>query len=168
MELLGMLLLTASAAYIGISKANELKCRAETLRELIAMLEMLRCEICTRHTPVKKALSLIPQDSRRALAFAESLSDSLDKLGEKSFGMLWNDSINAALCILTPTQKALLSQLGGSIGRYSAELQSAAIERCMQGLGREYEKLSAALISSRKMYIGIGTGTGLILSIVLL
>ena len=61
-----------------------------------------------------------------------------------------------------------VKSLGSSLGRYDAEIQCAAIERCMALLSQEQQAFSSGLSANKRMYIGISSGTGLIIAIMLL
>lgn len=168
MKLLGAVLLTAAASVMGFFKARELKVSSQSLREIISLLELMRNEICTRRTPIKQIFSCsnLP-DYRYMNSFISSLETELSSLGSKSFTQIWCENAEKTLQMLSKSSRQALKDLGSSIGKYDAELQAASIDRCISELSSEYEKLNEGLKNNEKMYIGLGTGIGLIAAIIL-
>lgn len=169
MRIIGLVLLTAAAAAIGVFKASELKKSVATLSELIAFLELMRNEICTRRTPMKQLLSASTLPEYKCIQpFTSELDKQLKQLGNMSFFQIWTECVNEYILLISQESKYCLVSLGSSLGRYDAQLQAAAIDRCISELEREYKVLCANLKSNQKMYIGLGTGMGLIVSIILI
>ena len=167
MRIIGAIILTAAAASLGIVKARELKCCSDTLCELNVMLEIMKNEIYTRRSPLKKAILCVPA-GKHTRSFRDRLYEELDSLNERTFSLIWTECVNIYLPQLCDEQKSALNELGCTLGRYDAELQAQALDRCMTSLSNDYSQIYAQLSSKRKMYIGAGTCMGLILSIILL
>ena len=168
MKLIGAIMLTAAASVMGFFKARDLKAALQALREMISLLELMRNEICTRRTPIKQIFSCSNlSDYRYMNSFISSLETELSSLGSKSFTQIWCENAEKTLQMLSKSSKQALKALGSSIGKYDAELQAASIDRCINELSSEYEKLNAGLRDNEKMYIGLGTGIGLIAAIIL-
>lgn len=168
MKLLGAVLFAAAASVMGFFKARELKASLQSLKEIISLLELIRNEICTRRTPLKQLFSCsnLP-DYRYINAFLSGLEAGLPSLGSKSFAQIWCDNAEKTLQMLSKSSRQALKDLGSSIGKYDAELQASSIDRCISELSGEYEKLNEGLKNNEKMYIGLGTGIGLIFAIIL-
>ncbi len=168
MKLLGAVMLAAAASVMGFYKARELKVSQQTLREILSLLELMRNEICTRRTPLKQLFSCsnLP-DYRYINGFINELEAELPSLGSKTFAQIWCESAEKTLQMLTKSSRQALKDLGSSIGKYDAVLQAASIDRCISELNGEYEKLNEGLKNNEKMYIGLGTGIGLIFAIIL-
>ena len=60
-----------------------------------------------------------------------------------------------------------MENLGGSLGRYGAEEQAAAISACEQELRREAERAAQEAQVMGRLRAGLAAGAGLILAIVL-
>lgn len=169
MKIIGLVLLTAAAAAIGAFKASELKKSVASLSELIAFLEFMRNEICTRRTPMKQLLSANTLPEYQCIQpFTSALDEQLKMLCNMSFSQIWTKCVNEYILLISEESRICLVNLGSSLGRYDAQLQAAAIDRCISELEREYKGLCADLKSNQKMYIGLGTGMGLIVSIILI
>lgn len=100
-------------------------------------------------------------------SFISSLETELSSLGSKSFTQIWCENAEKTLQMLSKSSRQALKDLGSSIGKYDAELQAASIDRCISELNGEYKKLNEGLKNNEKMYIGLGTGIGLIFAIIL-
>ena len=168
MRLLGALLLTAAASVMGFFKARAHKASAQSLKEIISLLELMRNAICTRRTPIKQIFSCsnLP-DYRYMNSFISSLETELSNLGSKNFTQICCENAEKTLQMLSKSSKQALKALGSSIGKYDAELQAASIDRCISELNDEYKKLNEGLKNNEKMYSGLGTGIGLIAAIIL-
>lgn len=169
MRLIGAALLSTSAFIIGLLKARELNNSVSRLRELTALLELMKNEICTRRTPLR---SIISRAERMGFVYVDGfvarLSDRLCELGELSFGELWAECIEETLCFLPQNQRSELINVGHSIGRYDAQLQAEGLERCIYVFERELDMKTASLASGQKMYISLALSAGLIVSIILI
>lgn len=169
MKIIGLVLLTAAAAAIGVFKASELKKSVALLSELIAFLELMRNEICSRRTPMKQLLSANTLPEYKYIqSFTSALDEQLKLLGNISFFQIWTECVNEYILLISQESRRNLINLGSSLGRYDAQLQATAIDRCISELEREYKSLCANMRSNQKMYIGLGTGMGLIVSIILI
>ena len=167
-KFLGAVMLAAAATLIGIFKAREIKASAWALKEILSFLELMRNEICTRRTPLKQILICANLPEYRCIGgFVCCVEEKLDCLGGKSFAKIWCESVDEKLKLIGENERQALKNLGSSLGKYDAELQAASIDRCISELTGKYEVLSAGLKSNEKMYIGLGTGIGLILAIIL-
>ena len=168
MRIIGALLLAAAASAMGYFKAKELKSQARTLNETISLLELVRNEICTRRTPLKQVFnsSALP-DYKYIYEFVKSVQSQLAELGSKSFAQIWCECVEDRLSPLSERNRQALKNIGSSLGKYDAELQAASIDRCISELMAEYKSMNAGLKSNEKMYIGLGTGIGLIFAIIL-
>lgn len=169
MKLIGAVLLTAAASIMGFFKARELRASSQALREIISLLELMRNEICTRRTPIKQ-LFLYPNmpDYRYIKVLLNGIEAELPSLGSKSFAQIWYENTEKSLQMLSKSSRQAVKDLGSTIGKYDAELQATSIDRCIYELNDEYAKLNDGLKSNEKMYIGLGTGIGLIFAIVLI
>ena len=169
MTYLGALIVVIAAFSVGIAKAKEEKRKVDILRELCSFLEVVKNEICTNKTPLKK---LFKSESLKGLThiggFVSSVSAGFSELGEKRFCDIWSEALDDSLDILTEKSKSALLSLGTSLGRYDSEMQKCAIERCLHTLQNECEELEGSLPNNERMYIGLGGGAGLILALMLI
>ena len=137
MRLVGAALIAAAFAALGVSESLRLRRRARLVSALCSGLELLRGEIVSRLAPMPEA--------------AERLA---------RYGPEPARGFYAAVC-------AGLENLGGSLGRYGAAEQAAAISACEQELRREAERAAQEAQVMGRLRAGLAAGAGLILAIVL-
>ena len=89
----------------------------------------------------------------------------LENLGGAEFGEIWAAALE--LLDLSDPARAALLNLGGSLGRYGAAEQAAAISACEQELRREAERAAQEAQVMGRLRAGLAAGAGLILAIVL-
>lgn len=169
MNWLGAAIIIAACSAIGIKKACLLGSTEKCYAALISMLELFKGEICTRRAPMDEVLAILEESAAKPVRqFVSDAGEQLELLGEHSFAELWSGCAEKHLQQLSPASIACVKDLGSSLGRYDAEMQCAAIERCMALLLQEQQDFKAGLNANKRMYIGIGSGTGLIIAILLL
>ena len=169
MNWLGAVIIVAACSVIGINKACSLGNTEKCYAALISMLEIAKGEICTRRAPMDEVFTVLEEGAAKQVKpFVSAAAAQLAALGEHSFAEIWCGCADKYLQQLSPASLAAVKSLGGSLGRYDAEMQCAAIERCMAVLSQEQQIFSSNLSENKRMYIGIGSGTGLIIAIMLL
>ena len=169
MNWLGAVIIVAACSVIGIKKACSLGNTEKCYAALISMLEIAKGEICTRRAPMDEVFTVLEEGAAKQVKpFVSAAAAQLAALGEHSFAEIWCGCADKYLQQLSPASLAAVKSLGGSLGRYDAEMQCAAIERCMAVLSQEQQIFSSNLSENKRMYIGIGSGTGLIIAIMLL
>ncbi len=169
MNWLGAVIIVAACSMIGIKKAYSLGNTEKCYAALISMLEIAKGEICTRRAPMDEVFTVLEEGAAKQVRpFVSAAAAQLTALGEHSFAEIWCGCADKYLQQLSPASLAAVKSLGGSLGRYDAEMQCAAIERCMAVLSQEQQIFSSNLSVNKRMYIGIGSGTGLIIAIMLL
>ncbi len=169
MNWLGSIIIVAACSMMGIKKAADLGYTEKSYAVIISMLEVAKSEICTRRAPMDEVLRVLSDGAAKPIKpFLSALSERLCTLGEHSFAEIWRDCADKYLLSLPTSSLAAVKSLGASLGRYDAEMQLAAIQRCMTVLMQEQETFRARLNANKRMYIGIGSGTGLIIAIMLL
>lgn len=168
MNWLGAVIIVAACSVIGINKACSLGNTEKCYAALISILEIAKGEICTRRAPMDEVFTVLEEGAAKQVRpFVSAAAAQLTALVEHSFAEIWCGCADKYLQQLSPASLAAVKSLGGSLGRYDAEMQCAAIERCMAVLSQEQQIFSSNLSENKRMYIGIGSGTGLIIAIML-
>lgn len=133
MKAAGALLLIGASLWLGGALVAADRRRGALLDALISSLEILRGEIVTRLTPLPECARLLaesgPEPCRK---FYVNLYAALGSLGEREFAAIWDECL--AETELAGTARSALSDLGRSLGRYSADEQRAAIDCCLESL----------------------------------
>lgn len=169
MNYIGAILLVAAGFYIGLSRAREQRIKVKTLRGVCLMLEVIKSEICSRRTPMDELFSYLSSSGAVEIrGFADSMRKKLRFLNEKSFSQLWCESVESYLKNLPQDCLAVVCEMGTSLGRYDADMQTLAIERALKTLSTRLSELETSLKSDEKMYIALGCGVSLIAALVLI
>lgn len=169
MNLLGAILLISGGLAAGIMKACALTEADRTYSAMIQALSFINSEISSRRAPLDDILLRLKANCPRQISiFVSRLSDGLLKLDEQTFCAVWTSSAEDCLQSLSPQSVAAVAALGLSLGRYDADMQCAALERCMAELSSERDEMRLRLSANKRMYIGLGGAGGLILAIVLI
>lgn len=169
MNLIGAMLIMLSCTAAGIMKARSLSELDKTYGTLIAMLTLIKNEIVTLSAPLdeafERAAGLANGDVGR---FMSQVRRDFEKLGEDSFCGIWCSAARDNLQSLSKRALSAVEELGSSLGRYDSTMQCTAIDRCINEISLEQQTLRLSLSSNKRMYIGIGGATGLIIAIVLI
>ncbi len=169
MNLLGAILLISGGLAAGIMKARALTDTDRTYSAMIHVLGFIKSEISSRKAPLDDILLRLKTNCPRQISlFVSRLSDGLLKLDEQTFCTVWTSSAEDCLQSLSPQSVAAVAALGSSLGRYDADMQCAALERCMAELLSARDEMRTRLSANKRMYIGLGGAGGLILAIVLI
>lgn len=163
----GAVLIIIALTACGSLRASELKFRARLLGAMTAALEIMRMEIVSRLAPLPEVCGRLaetgPVEARQLFS---ALCRRLPELGARSFADIWTEE--AAALPLKSGELAALCDLGGALGRYGAEEQGAAIERCMEILSLAAREAGAEAVSGGRLSTGVGLTAGLILAVMLI
>lgn len=166
MKLAGAALLAAAFGLFGLRLAAEQRKSEKLLAALMTSLEILRGEISARLTPLPDcAVSLAVSGPYESRQFYASLAAGLDSLGDLGFSSIW-DACLAPLGI-SPGARGALSDLGRSLGKFNAEEQAAAIDRCLGRLKALYEEMLNNSRPAVQLKLGLSFGAGLLLAVML-
>lgn len=126
----GAALLLGGALAFGAAELAALRRRVRFLGELVAALELMRGELCTRLLPMADLLETMAEETREPLrGFFRRVRRNMERLGESSFPALWGEALTEAHLPLTEEESRTLRELGASLGRYDLQLQQAALQR---------------------------------------
>ncbi len=128
-RIIGSLIITAATTAVGISSAAQLKNRVISLSSIIAGLDLMRAEICTRLTPLPELLELLArQTGEPASTFFTACLINQKKMRGRPFFEVWRDSLLETEELgLKEAEMQPLLELGNALGRYDSERQAEAI-----------------------------------------
>lgn len=135
-RLFGAGILVLASLCLGRASVRELRCKPERLRRMIDALERLRAEIAA-FAPLREALqhaSESPDESVRS--FFYTISSRMETENQR-FQMLWVSELKK-LRFLNQAEVQTLMPLGAQLGRYDADSQLRALDRCIQALEQAY------------------------------
>lgn len=164
---LGALLVVCCCALLGLVTAGRSAQRLRSLRSLLAALDQMKAELEGLLTPLPELLLRL-QTEQPASEFISRVSWLAEKK-RLPFRSAWEQAAEEteALC-LRPEETKALAALGAVLGRYDAETQCAALERCRQRLSlfRELEEKDRA--RKNRLSAALGAGAGVTIAILLL
>ncbi len=169
MKLAASVMIVFACTAVGIIKARGLTELDSTYSSLLSALELLKNEICTNMTPLCGALELAGRSSDKPVKnFLGSVGAGLPSLGSSTFSDIWSAAVKHELPMLPESCSSSLVSLGNSLGRYDADLQRLAIERCSAQIAAAQCSLRENACANKRMYVGAGASTGLIVVILML
>ena len=126
---IGALLLIGGTAFWGLLGAARLSSHAGQLRGMVAALQVMQSEICTRLTPMEEVLRTVCWGTRGGVrCFFENVTAAFSRLEAETFSRIWTGAVeNTPQLVLSRGEKQALIQLGQSLGRYDARQQREAL-----------------------------------------
>lgn len=169
MRIIGAVVLTVALTAMGTCRAIEYRKRINVMQELVLMLELMKSELGTSSASMNRIIKRIQKCcSGDIKKFADALLRSMDRLGETEFSVLWQEAEKETLSVLNPDCFSEISSLGESLGKYNADMQIDAIERCRRAVVGSINEIKPQSGKIQKMYIGLYGGAGLIVSVMLI
>lgn len=168
-RLLGAALLAAGACALGFSAVGHLEGRVKDLRELVAGLEVMERELAWSLLPLPELLGRAAQATGgRTRQFFQLCSQGADHLNGRTFRQVWLQGEEASGLRLEGTDRLLLEQLGGVLGRYDGDSQRRALATAVGRL--EQQRLQAQSQRQRlgRVYGTLGMAAGALLVILFL
>ena len=167
LKALGSTLIMISCSLFGLSMAASLKRRERMLRNLSALLEIMRGELCASLRPVWEVVSELAE--RRDAPTAAFFADCLSQYGAGSFREAWSGAAaNCRRLGLDAEECDELSSLGGVVGRYEAEKQALLLKKTIEYFDSRVELAVETRRGQSKICAALGIGSGLVLTILML
>ena len=135
-RLIGAILVMGAAASFGLCNVWRMHKRVQALRGLITALETMKSEICDRMSPLPELVDLLCQETAApAKLLFLRLRHTMGELGIRRFASLWSDAVRHSHELeLQEGERQILSDLGGTLGRYDIENQRHAISYTLRRL----------------------------------
>ena len=165
MRLWGALLLSLGGFLWGLGAAGRLKRQARELGELEKTMELAAYAIgrFSRPTPAL-AQELARTAPGAGGALFGRLAELLRRPGERGIDALWDEALEE---VDAAARRPLLA-FGRVLGRYGAQEQAQAAERCRGELGALAAQAAERAARGGRVYIALGTAAGAVLAIVML
>ena len=168
MQFIGVAAVMLASLGIGIQSIRQRRRRLRCLRGLSDALAYLVGELSGKRSPLTDLiLSVCQHTSGDVRSFFMCLSESLSKLGKKSFSDLWRTAADRYL-LLTDEERSEWIGLGEQLGRTELTRQIAMLDRCREFILLSFDKERSALQNDRRILLGIPAAAGALLSILLL
>ncbi len=168
-RIVGAVLLAGGSSALGFGAVGHLEGRVRDLRELVAGLEVMQRELSWRMAPLPELLERAAQGtSGHAAQFFHLCAQGADHLNGRPFRQVWLQGEEASGLRLEETDRLLLEQLGGVLGRYDADSQRQALELAAGRL--EEQRVQAQRQRQRlgRVYGTLGVAAGALLMILLI
>lgn len=167
-HVLGAVLITAGASWLGFRAAGSLDREWKDLRTAVEALAILEREMEWDSPPLHELLKrLVGQCTGPMKAVFQDLIHSMDHLDEVTVAESWSVSVEKECAFRRVTKDALLP-LGGVLGRYSGQEQRQAAARIRMRL----EGIERELLEDRKqkgkLYRVLGISGGSFLALLLM
>lgn len=164
MRPLGAVLIVLAGVLMGLQRAAELRRTVQTRAALCRMLEGLAYELGRFRTPLPEVFStLCAQSEGAALSLCRAISERMN--GEQAaFSAVWMEAIS----LLSPREREILAPLGSVLGRYGAEEQLPALERCLREMEELLSEGRERLRERSGVCVGLWAAAGLMAAVVLI
>ena len=169
MKMAGFVLLQLAALLFALRHIGCKKRETACLASICAMLEQLGGLLGSEAAPMPELIgALILRSDGCAAAFLQTLAESMDRLGERSFHELWENALDAAPIALDPEAGQALEELGSVLGRYELETQLRAVEACRAALCRRLDALRQELPQRKRLTVGLSLAASALIGIILI
>lgn len=166
MRLAGAAALILAFGMFGYAQVQSARSRERLLGAMCSALELLRGEITNRLTPLPDCARMLAEGGPEPCrGFFRDVYAGCGALGEVEFSGLWSACL-AALDVPEAARLAL-DDLGRSLGRYSADEQRTAIDRCLEALERCLGEARASDRQSSRLRMGLSLTAGMLLAVIL-
>lgn len=166
---LGAGLILSACTFFAVSKTKAMRNRIQTLLALIDALHIIRSEITTNLTPISEILNQLETHKNTSVCrLFSTVNRSISREGIPYFGKCWSSGVEQCCTELTFQERDALCALGNVLGKYSAEEECAAIDRCIATLESGYAAAKEKYADDAKLYTGVSMVTGLMLVILLI
>lgn len=133
----GVVLLLAGSAGMGISAVGRLERRVAALRSITEALALMERELDFRLPPMKELLTETARRSAEpASGFLRACGDGLEGLEGRPFSVLWRQTAVERLPALKRCDLETLFSVGAVLGRYDGEGQRRVIAAAREQLIR--------------------------------
>ncbi len=167
-KIIGAIMIVGAASVVGLSSSARLTARHRHLLAISRALNIMRSEISELYTPLDELISKLGNLSPVPLStFFKDCFVAIKSGRDTPFGIIWAKEISRATYLeLHPAERQALSELGGVLGRYSAEEQSRAISHTVRTI--DAAALTAASECSKlgRLYGRLGIICGIAIVIV--
>ncbi len=169
-RLIGAALVISSAASMGFAGVMRLRGRVRSLSALLASLDMMEHEICSRLAPMGSALEKLSKDAPRpADKLYENALAGLERLGESSFCEIWSEAVEQTGALnLTGEEMGAIKELGLALGRYDAREQSESIGRVRSRMERFLREAERERDRDSRLHAFFGAASGVVAVLLLM
>jgi stage III sporulation protein AB len=169
-KLVGALLITSGTAAWGLAGIRRLRRRAAVLRTLTDSFDLMENEITQRLTPMAELMELLSEaEPGPAGRFYGSVLSGMKRIGEVGFPIIWRRAAEDTPGLyLNEEERAALSELGLSLGRYDVEQQRSAIRYTRRRFDHFAERAAADRDRDSRVHAFLSVAAGILAVLVLI
>lgn len=168
-KLLGAALIIASAASVGIRMAHSVRTEEANLRQILRVMELMRCEIQSCLTPTKELCEMASGICRGALRDVfQATAQRIELQAEGNTGEIMEAVLIRFGHILPISCICRLRELGNVLGAYEVQEQTQALEALSGRVSASIEELRQGRAERCRSYEVMGVCAGCALAIILL
>ncbi len=167
---IGAALVIAATGGMGLMGVWRLRRASQALEGLIASLQIMESEICTRMTPMREVLELLGKTAPQSVRglYRRALG-GMGELGMRSFYSIWASAVRASRELaLGEDEERVLTELGLCLGRYDVREQAEAISRVRRRLEPALLRAEEQRRRDTKLHAFFGLASGLFAVMILL
>lgn len=169
LKAVGALMLLCGCAGVGFSAVKQLDRRVDTLRSVIAAMELLEKELSFHMLPMRDLLLATSNGTTRpASDFLGECVNALDLYEDRLFSEIWSLSAEKTLVNLNSTDRDALDSLGKILGRFDVDGQRNAIRLTNEQLKQNLTNAVEERGSKGKVYRTVSVAAGTFIVILLL
>ena len=170
LRLTGAALVVLACTLCGLLQRSRLRQRERALAAVCVTLAQLRAEIVERRAPIREIAQTLRENAPvPCRAWFSALSDALDANADAGFAAKWRHVLETrAELPLRGEELEALCLLGLSLGRYDAEEQGAAIDRCLREMEHAHTHAREEAQTKGRLCMGLAPALGALLAVVLL
>lgn len=157
---IGAALAMLGSTGIGLRAYLALSARVRELAGYSSMLEILRCEIELRLTPIDRALETA-RSTGAARPFVDRVLDGVRRRGCAEIAEVWSD----AASVESREIRSVLAELSPVLGRYGAAEQGRALADARRRMDMLREQAESDLHRSGKLYMIFGICGGIAVTV---
>lgn len=169
MKLLGILLIIAAGLGAGLTYAHRLRWRVDELCRIERLLDVLCDRLIYSAQPLAAVWRSLAEDA--AVSACPLVGDTVAQLckGENIY-TAFSHAVEKSVAFgrLTPTEAALLTELGGSLGHSGLEQQAQLIRRCAERLKGHRQEAQGLAAARGRLCPMLGFAGGVCLALLLL
>lgn len=169
LRLFGAVLVISACCFWGFSSVKQLYMHANSLRAVIASLNMMNGEIYSHLMPMRDILELLAESGPETTKkLYENVLSGMERLDNCPFCEIWRESVRKTPLHLTGEETEVLCELGAYLGKYDVEEQSRLISQTTRNMERFLKDAEDTRKRDSKVYAAFSLTAGIFTVIMLI
>lgn len=169
MKTAGAFFLVMGAILLTLVRIKELGADVRETENIVSLLELMTAELSANALSIPElTAALLPRCRGSARVFVSTLNKSLNSLGEKELSDLWKNSAEESFGFFYLGDRAEFESIGTMLGRCELEMQISSLKRVSGYFRTKLERKRRELPQRIRLNLGLCTGGGLLVLIILI